>query len=404
MVSCAEANPTERGARSGAHRGRGLVAAARTFLIRVRCQRESGARREPNAPATPAGVLPSPGGAWGAAPSLPQEALDRRERPNSTTEELRPGPIKPLHVSVAIITFKRPDGLRRLLTGLHKQQRAAERPFDLTVVVVDNDAERSAEPVAHSFSDVFTLRYVPEARQGIPIARNAALDAVPEDSDFVCFIDDDEWPCERWLDAFVELHAATHADCYYGPVEPVYPAPAPQWFVKSCVFERRKFADGARLSFAASNNVMISMPFLRKTGLRFDDRMRFTGGSDYLFFRQAVRLGLTIRWADEALVYDSVPSNRMNWSWICRRQYRIGNTFAISERIIGRRHLLIRRSIVSLVRIALGTIMLPMLLVSPYYGMRGVSHALRGAGMLIGLMGHRLQEYAPDALELERRS
>jgi hypothetical protein len=109
-------------------------------------------------------------------------------------------------------------------------------------------------------------------------------------------------------------------------------------------------------------------------------------------------LGLTIRWADAALVYDSIPRDRLSWSWIIRRQYRLGNTYAVSERILGRRHLLIRRSIVGLARIGVGILMLPLLAASPSYGMRGASHLLRGAGMLVGLMGHSLEEYSPGRL------
>jgi exopolysaccharide biosynthesis glycosyltransferase PssC len=312
----------------------------------------------------------------------------------------------PVHVAVAIITFRRPDGVQHLLSSLRSQKRSAERPFCLTAVVVDNDAQRSAEATVAAFAATpgFRALYVHEARQGIPIARNAALAAVPADADFLCFIDDDEWPCEPWLDAFLELVAHTDADCVYGPVEPVYPAEAPRWFVRSRIFERRRFADGTRLSIAASNNVMIATSFLRRTKLRFDERMRFTGGSDYLFFRQAVACGLTIRWAEQALVYDSIPRSRMRWSWIFRRQYRIGNTFAVSERILGRRSLLIRRSLVGIARVGGGVLVLPMLVVSPYYGMRGVTHMLRGLGMLVGLMGHRLEEYAPGAMALDRPS
>lgn len=320
------------------------------------------------------------------------------------SEEAPARAIRTVHVAVAIITFRRPDGVMRLLTHLQRQTRAPERPFELTIIIVDNDSETSAEVVARRFatSEAFNVRYVSEPRQGIPIARNSALDAIPEGADFVCFIDDDEWPSERWLDALLEQQASGGAACIYGPVEPVYPAQAPTWFIKSRVFERQRFPNGASLSFAASNNVMIATEFLNRTRLRFDERMRFTGGSDYLFFRQAIELGMSVRWADNALVYDAIPRNRMTWPWVLRRQYRIGNTFAISERIIGRPGLLWWRLVVGIMRTGLGVAMLPLLIVSPYYGMRGVRHALRGAGMVVGLVGHRLEEYAPDALALDR--
>ncbi|MCK7512732.1 MAG: glycosyltransferase family 2 protein [Desulfobacterales bacterium] len=38
------------------------------------------------------------------------------------------------------------------------------------------------------------IRYILEPTQGIPLARNAGIAAVPDDAEFICFIDDDEWP------------------------------------------------------------------------------------------------------------------------------------------------------------------------------------------------------------------
>jgi len=93
------------------------------------------------------------------------------------------------HIAVAVITFKRPDGLAKLLECCAKQVRTADRPYRLSVLVVDNDAAGSARQIAESAGGMraFDVLYVLEARQGIPIARNAALDGLPADADFACF-------------------------------------------------------------------------------------------------------------------------------------------------------------------------------------------------------------------------
>jgi glycosyltransferase involved in cell wall biosynthesis len=310
-----------------------------------------------------------------------------------------------VRISVAAITFKRPHGLHKLLTELEKQEHHPARPYEMTALIVDNDPAGSARQVAEKFtnSPAFKLIYVNETRQGIPIARNAALEATPPEDDFMCFIDDDEWPTPHWLDAFLEVRSRAGGDCFYGPVSPCFPEKRPEWFVKSGFFAEWKYPDASQLNFAASNNVMIPMAFVREKKLRFDNRMRFTGGSDYLFFRQAVERGMVVRWAQNALVHEEIPLSRMTWPWILKRHYRLGNTFSISERIIGNKYNLVKRFFIGGARVGLGVVMLPALIFSPYWGMRAIAHIVRGAGMLVGLLGHRHEEYSPTALAREGR-
>ena len=302
-----------------------------------------------------------------------------------------------LHVVVAALTFRRPEGIAKLLDVMRRQVHRAERPFRLTALVVDNDAAGSARTTVEAFraTTAYDLIYVVEPEQGIPLARNRAIDAAPADTDLFCFVDDDEWPVDGWLDAMLEVRARTGADCVYGPVEPVYPAEPPAFFVRSRVFERKRNRDGARIGYAASNNVMIDYRYMRQHGLRFDERMRFTGGTDYLFFNQAVRGGMKIVWADAALVYAIVPASRMTWRWLLQRQYRLGNTFAVRDTLYGTPREKLRRVVYGAARTGLGVGMLPALAFSPRWGMRALTHLCRGAGMVSGMLGHAYQEYAP---------
>lgn len=310
-----------------------------------------------------------------------------------------------IHIVIVIITYRRQQGLARLLREL-EEQRCPDpaRRFRLTAVVVDNDSAGSAAASVKAFQSSRTLavRYVVEPVQGIPLARNAGVAAVPDDADFVCFIDDDEWPGPTWVDELVRTQRATGADCVHGAVIPVYPEAAPAWFVRSRIFESWRFADQAPLKEAASNNVLISAAFLRRTGHRFEERMRMTGGSDYLYFRQAVTLGMRIVWSAGAPVYEEVPRSRLTWRWIIQRQYRLGNTFSVSERIAGSRLGLAKWALKGLARIGLGVVMLPALLFSPYYGMRAIVHMLRGAGTIAGVFGHAHQEYSPRGMARDR--
>jgi succinoglycan biosynthesis protein ExoM len=71
--------------------------------------------------------------------------------------------------------------------------------FTYSVVVADNDAMQSAQPVVAAFSSQSALpvTYCIEPQQNIALARNRAIEHA--DGDFVVFIDDDEFPTEGWL-------------------------------------------------------------------------------------------------------------------------------------------------------------------------------------------------------------
>lgn len=309
-----------------------------------------------------------------------------------------------IHIAVIIITYRRHQGLLKLLTMLEQQQHDSTRPVRLTAIIVDNDSAGSAEVNVEPFkrSSSLSVRYVLEPTQGIPIARNAGIAALPDDTEFFCFIDDDEWPGPTWVDELLKTQRATHADCVLGAVIPVYPEAASPWLVKSKIFDSWQFPDHTWLKAAASNNVLISADFIRRTGLQFEKRMRMTGGSDYLFFKQAVALGMRIVWSASAPVYEDVPKSRMTLHWISQRQYRLGNTFSVSERIAGTRIGLFMLALKGVARTGLGVAMLPMLLFSPYYGMRAIVHLLRGAGIVAGAYGHTHHEYSPQGLARDR--
>lgn len=310
-----------------------------------------------------------------------------------------------IKVAVIVLTYRRPHGLDRVLKSLDAQKYIGEVPY-LTAIVIDNDVQPTASNVVNDFITQHKLNvtYVHESSQGIPIARNRGLDAVPEDFDFFCFIDDDEWPTETWIDCLLKTQQLNNADCVLGAVIPVYPETAPQWIIKSRVFDSWRFPDNARLQEAASNNVLISYKFVKKHNLRFDERMRMTGGSDYLFFKQANQKGMRIFWSDSAPVYEEVPLSRLSFRWITQRQYRLGNTFSVSERLAGTKFGLIALAVKGLLRVGLGIFMLPSIILSCHLGMKGISHILRGAGTFAGVFGHSHQEYSTKSLAKDRRN
>src|SRR3546814_5573113 len=97
-----------------------------------------------------------------------------------------------MRVALCAATYRRPEGLGRLLDAL----AALELPgIDLQplVVIVDNSAtaDARAQVAAAAPSFPWPLPYLSEPRRGITFARNAATEQAPAtDCAFVAFTDD----------------------------------------------------------------------------------------------------------------------------------------------------------------------------------------------------------------------
>ncbi len=95
-------------------------------------------------------------------------------------------------VSVVIATRNRAESLRDTLDSLTRQSRKPDE-----VVVVDNASSDHTRDIALNFVDSLNLKYVYEAKRGIPHARNAGIQNAG--GDIIAFIDDDCVADENWL-------------------------------------------------------------------------------------------------------------------------------------------------------------------------------------------------------------
>jgi glycosyltransferase involved in cell wall biosynthesis len=100
--------------------------------------------------------------------------------------------VSKFNVSVVIATRNRAESLRDTLASLTRQSR---RPDE--VVVVDNASSDHTRDIALKFVDSLNLKYVYEAKRGIPYARNAGIQNAG--GDIIAFIDDDCVADENWL-------------------------------------------------------------------------------------------------------------------------------------------------------------------------------------------------------------
>lgn len=311
-----------------------------------------------------------------------------------------------MRVAVCITTYKRPEGLRRLLSGLNELSFDRHAPPSLKIVVVDNDAAGTASAVCEGVRGWFRwpLEYHIEPRRGISQARNRAVArAAALDADFLASVDDDEVPEPSWLDELLFVQRSYAADVVGGPVLPYFYEPVPDWVVKGKFFEqsfeRPRYPTGHLLKLTATGNVLIRMRVFEEMGEYFDEELGLTGGEDTLFFAHVYEVGYKLVWANEAVVYEWTPAGRANARWILRRAYRLGNSRSLYETRAG------VGPAVRIVRLAkgCGRVVQGLLLLflsvplSLIVGRQPIMKALvlvcRGAGMLAGMLKIRHEEY-----------
>ncbi len=214
------------------------------------------------------------------------------------------------HISVCICTYQRPKLLYRLLGALTEQ--VTEGHFTYSIVVADNDAERSAEPVVAGLVPAYPLElaYAVEPRQNIALARNCAFALAK--GRFIAFIDDDEYPIRNWLLNLWSAAETYKADGVLGPVKPDFETPPARWIRAGRLFERPEHITGFVMPWreTRSGNVLFKREIVNGAGPPFREQFG-TGSEDVDFFRRMVLRGRVFIWCNEAVVYETIPRHRM---------------------------------------------------------------------------------------------
>jgi cellulose synthase/poly-beta-1,6-N-acetylglucosamine synthase-like glycosyltransferase len=200
-----------------------------------------------------------------------------------------------------------------------KRQNSGQK-FVYSIVVCDNDSERSAKPVVDEFmgASMTNITYCVEPEQNIALARNRALAHASEE--FIAFIDDDEFPDEDWLATLVSACERYHADGVLGPVRPHFDQPPPSWIIKGRFCERPEYATGLLLHWdqTRTGNALIKRHVLEGVAIPF--RAEFgNGGEDQEFFRTMMERGYRFVWCNEAIVHEIVPPSRWTRRFMLKR-------------------------------------------------------------------------------------
>lgn len=234
------------------------------------------------------------------------------------------------HICVCICTYQRPQLLRRLLEGLGTQ--STEGKFTYSIVVVDNDRSRTAEPVVSDFAQASSIpiRYFVEPEQNIAMARNKAIENA--DGNYVAFIDDDEFPIRDWLLTLFDACRRYDVDGALGPVHPHFDEEPPRWVRLGKFWQRPTYPTGTIIDGmkGRTGNVLLKREIFPAGTEPF--RPEFHAGEDQDFFTRMIEQGHTFIWCNEAVAYEVVPPMRWKRSFILKRSMFLGSFSTLHQK------------------------------------------------------------------------
>lgn len=224
---------------------------------------------------------------------------------------------KQTHVSVCICTYKRPNLLARLLKELGQQD--TEALFTYSIVVADNDELRSGEAVVSAFAATSTIpvTYCVEPQRSICLARNKAV--ANATGDLIAFIDDDEFPANRWLLNLLRAADNDGVEGVLGPVKRHFDEQPPKWVIKGKFYERPTHPTGFVIDWreGRTGNVLLKRRVFESGEPPFSPK--YHRGGDVDFFRRMIEKGYVFIWCDEAVVYEVVPPVRWTRTFMLKR-------------------------------------------------------------------------------------
>jgi len=188
------------------------------------------------------------------------------------------------------------------------------------------------------------LRYVREPSQGIPFARNRAIEEC-KTRDYMLFMDDDELPRDGLLTAALDALEVEGAECAGGRVQVAFrTGERPTWlgdellgFLAEIDYGEEPFWIEDTSTPIWTANVAYRMElFVNDPQLRFDPRYNRVGkgvggGEDAVLFREMVNRGVRIRYRPDMLVEHHVDAWRLKRRYFLQLHYIGGRKFGEYE-------------------------------------------------------------------------
>lgn len=233
-------------------------------------------------------------------------------------------------ILIGICTHYRNETLKICLEKI-KEMDLPQRTI-IEVIITDDTKEMHGIKILANHSYPFKIHFNSAHTTGIAAARNSLLKKCLEtDSNFIAFIDDDEFPDKNWIKNFYEYTKKTNADILAGPVISTFvdtnlkEKKVQDFIKKNKLFNlHQKRKTGDICSTCATSNVFLKTEILKNTKIQFDETFKKMSGEDIDFFEKLTKAGYKIHWVKEAPVYEHVPTNRCTLKYILKRNFNNG--------------------------------------------------------------------------------
>jgi glycosyltransferase involved in cell wall biosynthesis len=249
-------------------------------------------------------------------------------------------PVLGPHTTVVLPTFRRPEGIRRVLESLARQSDPGT-PWD--VVVIDNDDAPGAQTVFDEVAPKIPteVRLVRERKRGASNARNRGI--AEAGGDVIAFVDDDVVPDDDWLARIVEPIRSGRCSGTGGRVILDPTVPRPGWF------EERRLAGYLAAYDLGSEEVPVPPDhYVLTANAAFTTAsLREIGGLDPVLgprsgvplvnddvdlCRRLMAAGHHLRYVPSAVVVHELPLSRLQVRYVVRRLYAQGRSDWLMDR------------------------------------------------------------------------
>lgn len=300
---------------------------------------------------------------------------------------------KLLKVAVSLITNGNRSNLLKAVVSLRELE--VPKNTDLFICIIDNSQDGVIQE-SNFFETLdpspISIKCFREPQKGIPFARNKAIKMALElEADLLCFIDDDEFVAATWLKEIVSTWKTYEADLVGGPLfvaDAVEDATPWQRFInkslqKRAIRKMRRTAEAAKRGkkyTIVTNNWLCDLRWQKERQVWFDETLRYTGGSDTLFYREAQKAGCNVAWNENALVYEVQDANRLS----LRYQFFRGASQSLNHYNMKRFDSSLLRIVTTLSIALLKFLSGILLFIFPIYGIASLTISIRAMGWSYG--------------------
>lgn len=232
-----------------------------------------------------------------------------------------------LNVTVGVVTHERSALFKKMLAYLKASIEACTH--DIVVLVVNNSGTDAHDTVRSLIDqsgvrDICSVRLIDSPENNISVGRNLIIDEC--ETQYLAFIDDDEYPREQWLQRLIDQQALGIGQMVAGPVLPIYPTGTAKWIREIDLHNRRGRSTGDVIRRSGSGNCLLDLEAIGDS--RFKHGYGRTGGGDGAFFEEQYQRGLKLVWCAEALIDEVITPDRSTWRYAIFRFIKQGNNYA----------------------------------------------------------------------------